>query len=398
MVGGDTRELSQLRPLSTPEAPERPLINMETLDIDWGDLSGLLSMSDRPVPKIAFGKLLTHGRFISRPPRAEEPAPEIDQLVQSRVGDALDLDDSTAKVDASATQENERKLKRDGLWFKVHVGIIGVIGAISVPLFLAETDSPDRPSFAAASPSPAIADPVNTGESPDTSSSLPTTTTELPPPTLYEAKIGDVIGVLKIPALCEEVQVVAYNEQERAQALIGQGSAVLDIKNPDPSKTENCDIADEREQAFEQSDKEFIRRAERIRPGSGVGPGNPSGQVNFWQPIAGFEMSANNRATSFFPGQPGNAVISGHGSTFSAPFADLGLLKTGDPLHFIRSDGRHLAYKIVATEVVNNDNLIPIYNYSHPDNASTLTIYMCSDAEGRTGSSAKRYVVRAVLQ
>ena len=51
------------------------------------------------------------------------------------------------------------------------------------------------------------------------------------------------------------------------------------------------------------------------------------------------------------PGQPGNAVVSGHRTTYGAPFFDLDLLEPGDPIFVETAIGRH-TYVVRETLIV----------------------------------------------
>jgi sortase A len=51
------------------------------------------------------------------------------------------------------------------------------------------------------------------------------------------------------------------------------------------------------------------------------------------------------------PGQPGNAVISGHRTTYGAPFYHLNRVRPGDPITVTTATGRHV-YQVVEKRVV----------------------------------------------
>ena len=54
---------------------------------------------------------------------------------------------------------------------------------------------------------------------------------------------------------------------------------------------------------------------------------------------------------SALPGEPGNAVISGHRTTYGAPFAHLERLNPGDTITVESATGLH-TYAVVETRVV----------------------------------------------
>ena len=51
------------------------------------------------------------------------------------------------------------------------------------------------------------------------------------------------------------------------------------------------------------------------------------------------------------PGQPGNSVISGHRTTYGAPFHDLGRAKKGDLITVTTATGSHV-YQVVEKRIV----------------------------------------------
>lgn len=230
-------------------------------------------------------------------------------------------------------------------------------------------------------------------EPPASSTTVPSSSTEAQPIT-FEAQPGEWIGVLTIPALCESIQIFEYSEQDKIEDLIGTGQALIDRKTPNPLPTnESCARIDQHEQQVEQTGRDYLSRSERVRP-SAVSTENPSGKVDFWQPLAGHEQRTDGMPTSVYPGQPGNSVFLGHGSTYSAPFADQPALLPGDVATFTRSDGREYTYSMIGYEVVDDSDWQKVANYTLPGVTSTLSTVMCSSAEGETGSGTSRYVVR----
>ncbi|MDQ3158695.1 MAG: sortase, partial [bacterium] len=233
--------------------------------------------------------------------------------------------------------------------------------------------------------------PVTT-EAPTTTLATTTTTTE-PVPVVFEAGPGESLGVLRIPALCEEIEVFGYNEIENLNNIIGTGAAVVDKLEVDIVPDENCDLLDQREALAEADGTEVITRSERTRTRL-ITSENPNGNVDYWEPVAGHEQGLDGGYTSVFPGQPGNVLFAGHGSTFSAAFADIGLLEPGDQVTFDRADGRTFTYEVIISEVLPNNDYSPFLHYSHPDYDSTMTIYRCGDVNGASGSDVARYAVR----
>lgn len=269
---------------------------------------------------------------------------------------------------------------------------LGALMATGILFGIGEAGSDNRPSLRPSAASPAIEEasaPSSTTSTTQTTVPETTTTTEAPRPVEFMVENGGLIGTLSIPAICiDNIQVFQYDSSE--SPLIGTGQATLDRAelDADPS-TELCE-------RIEQQPDGYTSRAERTRASATIS-GNPSGHVANLQPVAGLR-SRDGLPVTPYPGAPGNALIAGHGSTFSAAFADLPALQPGDAAFFERSDGRLYMYELAEHEILPPGSHDPYVQYSHPDNPSTMTLYHCSDAEGRTGSDAQRSVTRWVLR
>ncbi len=88
------------------------------------------------------------------------------------------------------------------------------------------------------------------------------------------------------------------------------------------------------------------------------------------------------------PGQPGNAVISGHRTTYGAPFFDLDLLEPGDEIRVQTALGWHV-YEVRSSEIVSSTD---VWVTDHRDGA-WLTLTTCHPK----WSAAQRLVVFAEL-
>jgi len=88
------------------------------------------------------------------------------------------------------------------------------------------------------------------------------------------------------------------------------------------------------------------------------------------------------------PGQPGNAVVSGHRTTYGAPFRHLDQVQLGDLITFTTAIGTHV-YQVVETRVVNPTETWVMDQWR----GAWLTLTTCDPPM----SSAKRLVVTARL-
>ncbi len=233
-----------------------------------------------------------------------------------------------------------------------------------------------------------------------------TTTTAAPEAPRFLPKPGEDVGVLTLFG-CEDILVKEHSQAEDVPGNprgIGSGFGTLDFLTPDLTPNiGQCETINNREQELESiTGVNYIDRSERTRESliNNLLP-NPNGNVSLYQPIAGHSTSMEypDKYVSVLPGEAGNSVIDAHGSTFNAAFADLGLLKSGDLVPFARADGRNFVFEVVEYEIVSDSDFFgEIRDYSHPDNESTLSIFMCVDEDGNTGKATNRYVVRLVLR
>jgi len=92
------------------------------------------------------------------------------------------------------------------------------------------------------------------------------------------------------------------------------------------------------------------------------------------------------------PGQPGNAVLSGHRTTHTHPFADLERLTPGDPVTITGNDGRPVTFRVTETAIVPAAEYLQFVLAPLPDPATRqLTLSACHPEGDRT----HRIVVRA---
>lgn len=88
-------------------------------------------------------------------------------------------------------------------------------------------------------------------------------------------------------------------------------------------------------------------------------------------------------------GDPGNAVISGHRTTFGAPFRKLDNLSNGDKIYIKMNNGVALTYEVRATLVVSpKDTWV-----TSPTSGVRLTLTTCHPA----GSDRQRLIIQAEL-
>ena len=103
---------------------------------------------------------------------------------------------------------------------------------------------------------------------------------------------------------------------------------------------------------------------------------------------ADLRQGAGHLPGTALPGQPGNAVISGHRTTYGAPFGDLDRVVPGDLITVTTVTGNHV-YQVVASTVVRPDEIWVTDQWQ----GSWLTLTTCHPRF----SSRERLVVTARL-
>ena len=92
------------------------------------------------------------------------------------------------------------------------------------------------------------------------------------------------------------------------------------------------------------------------------------------------------------PGQPGNAVLSGHRTTFTHPFGDLDRLAAGAEVVVTALDGSSVTYRVTETLIVPEAEYRDVVLAAPADPAARrLTLFACHPKGDRT----HRIVVRA---
>ena len=100
------------------------------------------------------------------------------------------------------------------------------------------------------------------------------------------------------------------------------------------------------------------------------------------------QLGPGHYAGTALPGQPGNAAIAGHRTTYLAPFFNLNELGVGDPIYVTTTQGR-FRYNVTDLEVV-SPSAVAILD---PTPTPTLTLTTCNPRY----SAAQRLVVLAAL-
>lgn len=94
------------------------------------------------------------------------------------------------------------------------------------------------------------------------------------------------------------------------------------------------------------------------------------------------------------PGQPGNAVLSGHRTTFTAPFNEIDELNPGDPITVERA-GQSTTFAVTGTTVVPEAEYVDFVVAQPTDPAvRQITLFACAPEGDRT----HRIVVQATAQ
>jgi sortase A len=103
---------------------------------------------------------------------------------------------------------------------------------------------------------------------------------------------------------------------------------------------------------------------------------------------ADLELGPGHYAGTAFPGQPGNAAIAGHRTTYLAPFYNLNELTQGDPIYITTTQGR-FEYQVTNSLIVSPSDTAVL----DPSPTPMLTLTTCNPRF----SAAQRLVVQASL-
>jgi sortase A len=103
---------------------------------------------------------------------------------------------------------------------------------------------------------------------------------------------------------------------------------------------------------------------------------------------ADLELGPGHYDNTPLPGQPGNAAIAGHRTTYLHPFYNLNELVAGDPIYVTTTQGR-FQYDVTAVLVVDPSDLAVL----DPTPVATLTLTTCNPRY----SAAQRLVAQATL-
>jgi len=104
--------------------------------------------------------------------------------------------------------------------------------------------------------------------------------------------------------------------------------------------------------------------------------------------VADLQKGPGHYANTSFPGNPGNAAIAGHRTTYLHPFYNLNAVVVGDPIYVTTAQGT-FRYNVTQTLVVKPTN-VSVLDYT---TTPTLTLTTCNPRY----SAATRMVVQATL-
>lgn len=94
-------------------------------------------------------------------------------------------------------------------------------------------------------------------------------------------------------------------------------------------------------------------------------------------------------------GEAGNAVLSGHRTTHTAPFGDLDLLEPGDEVRIEVGNNRVLAYEVIGTRIVAEEQYVDVVlEQPRSPDEYLLTMFACHPK----GSAEQRIIVQARLK
>ena len=142
-----------------------------------------------------------------------------------------------------------------------------------------------------------------------------------------------------------------------------------------------------------------LRGVAPVVPGVAPAEGQPIGTIDIPQISADYvvvqgtgtsdlELGPGHYMNTPLPGQPGNAAIAGHRTTYLHPFYNLNELVPGDPIYVTTTQGR-FQYEVSSVQTVAPTDLAVL----DPTTVPTLTLTTCNPRF----SAAQRLVVQATL-
>ena len=190
-----------------------------------------------------------------------------------------------------------------------------------------------------------------------------------------------VTDLLNDRVQAEAREVLVENLQERRTGL----ETPVTVTVPDSGSTGTTQAA--------------VAETVDFHPEEAVGEGEPLGTIRIpsvdldWVLFGGVLPPTLNQGPGHMPwtplpGQPGNAVISGHRTTYGAPFFDLDLLEPGDIIEVETAIGVH-EYTVRETIIVSPTDVW----VTDPKPGAWLTLTTCNPKF----SAAERLIVQAEL-
>jgi len=142
-----------------------------------------------------------------------------------------------------------------------------------------------------------------------------------------------------------------------------------------------------------------IDRIAEPQPGDVPAEGQPIGSIDIPKIAANFvvvqgvstndlQLGPGHYPGTPLPGQPGNAAIAGHRTTYLAPFSNLDQLQPGDPIYLTTTQGR-FEYQVSKTLIVAPSDTAVL----DPTPVPELTLTTCNPRY----SAAQRLVVQALF-
>ncbi|HLJ08864.1 MAG TPA: class E sortase [Acidimicrobiia bacterium] len=142
-----------------------------------------------------------------------------------------------------------------------------------------------------------------------------------------------------------------------------------------------------------------LRGVAPVVPGTAPAEGQPIGTIAIPQigadyvvvqgtGTADLELGPGHYTNTPLPGQPGNAAIAGHRTTYLHPFYNLNELTPGDPIYVETTQGR-FEYEVSSIQTVDPSDV----DVLQPTTVPTLTLTTCNPRY----SASQRLVVQATL-
>lgn len=199
-----------------------------------------------------------------------------------------------------------------------------------------------------------------------------------------------VKGLVVVAVLGAGVGSFAITSARRGDVTVAEGGRTRDGEVIEPTRPERI-LEDLESGRLDAGDLPTAGAPSAIRAAFAMPPAGPLMLGRIRIPDVGLDVEYRNGVHvsvleqgpghwpgTPFPGAPGNAVISGHRTTFTKPFADLEKLQPGDVVETSLAPAAPVTYRVARTEIIPEAQYAEVALRQPADPAErSLTLFAC---------------------